>query len=356
MKQPALFLVLLGPIYIVWSGLGRIRPSGIILRNIVFGLGVIIPFGLTCLLLWSLGVFGKFWFWTVVYAQGYASLVPLSFVPQLLARNAGEALGGSWPLWLLAGFGLVVGFWNKTTRATMRWLVSLLVVSMLALSSGLYFRNHYFILVLPAVALLVGVAINQLAPNKTTGAKPTSLVPLSVLAVAVGLSIFLGRTFYFTESPTEICRMLYKANPFPESIKIAEYLRDHTGPSDTIGVLGSEPQIYFYSGRHSATGYIYTYSLMEAQKEALPMQQEMIGEIERAGPKYLVFVNVSTSWVASVKSESLILDWAKDYTRQNYDLVGLVNIAPDRTDYYFDSVPESVSVAKNSIKVYARKT
>jgi len=46
-------------------------------------------------------------------------------------------------------------------------------------------------------------------------------------------------------------------------------------------VLGSEPQIYFYSGRRSATGYLYMYSLTEEQKYALRMQKEMIGEIEK---------------------------------------------------------------------------
>ena len=71
-------------------------------------------------------------------------------------------------------------------------------------------------------------------------------------------------------------------NPFPETIKLAEYVRDHTDPSDTIAVGGSEPQIYFYSHRHSATGYIYPYPRMEAQTYARQMQSEMIHEIESA--------------------------------------------------------------------------
>ena len=56
--------------------------------------------------------------------------------------------------------------------------------------------------------------------------------------------------------------------------------------------LGSEPEIYFYSHRHSATGYIYTYGLMEPQKYAHQMQQEMIHEIERASPKDLMSVGI----------------------------------------------------------------
>jgi len=67
----------------------------------------------------------------------------------------------------------------------------------------------------------------------------------------------------FEASPADASRMIYPESPFPESIRIAEYLRERTTRNDTIAVLGSEPQIYFYSDRHSATGYVYTYGLME---------------------------------------------------------------------------------------------
>ena len=52
--------------------------------------------------------------------------------------------------------------------------------------------------------------------------------------------------------------MIYPENPFLESVRIADYIREHSGPDDTIAVLGSEPEIYLHSHRHSATGYIYT--------------------------------------------------------------------------------------------------
>ena len=85
-------------------------------------------------------------------------------------------------------------------------------------------------------------------------------------------------------------RLTYGTNPFPESLKIAQYLKEHTSSEDSIAVLGSEPQIYFYAHRHTATGYIYMYPLMEPQPYALRMQEEMIREIEASRPAYLVFV------------------------------------------------------------------
>ena len=58
-------------------------------------------------------------------------------------------------------------------------------------------------------------------------------------------------------------------------------------------MFGSEPQIFFYARRHSATGYIYTYSLMEKHDYALAMQKEMIAEVESSKPKFLIDVQVS---------------------------------------------------------------
>jgi hypothetical protein len=104
--------------------------------------------------------------------------------------------------------------------------------------------------------------------------------------------------------------MIYGANPFLESVRVAQYLRDHTDADDTIAVLGSEPQMYFYSKRHSATGYIYTYELMEPQSYARQMQEQMISQIESARPKYLILIFVPTSWLRQPASEGMIFTWA----------------------------------------------
>lgn len=57
--------------------------------------------------------------------------------------------------------------------------------------------------------------------------------------------------------------MTYGLNPFPESLEIGRFIRENSAENDRIAVIGSEPQIYFYSDRRAATGHIYTYALME---------------------------------------------------------------------------------------------
>ena len=68
--------------------------------------------------------------------------------------------------------------------------------------------------------------------------------------------------------PLTACQTVYGSNPFPEAVQVGDYLKNHASPGARIAVLGSEPEIYFYH-RHSATGYIYTYSLMEPQSLCL---------------------------------------------------------------------------------------
>ncbi len=354
MKQPAIFFVLFGAIYLVSRDISRFRPTILLLRSLVFGIGVILPFAITCLVLSHAGVFKQFWFWTIDYAGQYGTLVPLAQAPQIFFNSVREVIGAGWALWLLAGIGGVAGWWDQQRRGSTVFLLSFLFSTALALCPGFYFRYHYFIFVLPAISLLVGVAISELSDLLARRMTAVRFVPLLLLGAALSLPVLWDKKFFFEASPVEACRMIYPEAPFWESVRIAEYVRDHTSPNDTIAVLGSEPQIYFYSQRHSATGYIYTYGLMEPQKYARQMQEEMIDEVERARPKYLISVVMKDSWLQRPQSDRLIFTWANEYTAQNYAAAGFVNIMPTETDYFFGDVPPSVENLKDYILIYKR--
>jgi len=358
MKQPAVFFALFGAVYLVSNDLHRRFPlEKILLRILIFSAGVILPLGITCLLLWHIGVFDRFWFWTIDYARQYGSLVPFTQAPRFFFYSAKEVIAACWPVWVLAGIGLVASLWERRTRSVAAFLLGFLFFSAAALCAGFYFRLHYFILVLPVVSLLVGVTIGRLSALSMGRSIVVRFIPVLILGFALAWPILAERKFFFEASPADASRMIYPESPFAESIRIAEYLREHTTRNDTIAVLGSEPQIYFYSDRHSATGYIYTYGLMETQKYATQMQQETIQEIERARPKFLISVVMPDSWLQRPDAERLIFTWANQYAAQNYTVVGFVNmVSPDKTDYYFDNVPQSVPQLGKYILIYQRKS
>src|SRR6266496_1123870 len=89
MKQPAVFFALFGAIYLVVNNLHRrFRPERIFLRTLLFSAGVILPLGIACFLFWRIGVFERFWFWTIDYARQYGSLVPFSQAPRIFFYSA----------------------------------------------------------------------------------------------------------------------------------------------------------------------------------------------------------------------------------------------------------------------------
>jgi hypothetical protein len=358
MKQPAVFFILFGALYLLSNDLRRrLGWKRIVLRNLTFDLGAVVPLGIACLFLWRAGVFDKFWFWTIKYAREYGSLIPLGMAPKLFSKTASGVINSTWLLWTLAGLGIIAGLWNKRMRSSAVFLVGFLAFSLAAFSAGFYFREHYYIFVLPAASLFTGVAISVL-PNLT--ARHSNFFRFALLllfCVALSQPILAARKFFFEVSPVQASRLCYGGDPFPESVRLAEYLRDHTAVGDTIAVLGSEPQIYFYSKRHSSTGYIYTYGLMEPQSYARQMQEEMIRQIESARPKYVIVVGVPNSWLRRPESESLLLTWVDQYIKTYYGVVGLVNIvSSDRTDYYFEQMPESLPQLGGYVLIYQRKS
>jgi hypothetical protein len=106
---------------------------------------------------------------------------------------------------------------------------------------------------------------------------------------------------------------------------VGNYVREHSAPDARVAVLGSEPEIYFYSHRLSATGYIYTYPLVEDQPYGLVMQAEMIKEIEAVKPEIFVYVMLHESWLTQTQADQRIFDWTESYIKEHYTLEGIAD-------------------------------
>lgn len=344
MKQPGIFLVIFGAAHIVVHGLaGRSTARKRVLSDLGVFLGAVLS-TLSAMLvyLYGAGVFEKFWFFTFVYSFKYGTQVPLSMAPYFFIGNFHGILDGFFLIWAFAIAGVVALFFHPGLRGKSLSISLFAICSFLTVCPGFYFRPHYFITLLPAVALLAGIlvdyisiqAVNALVPSLPVGRRilSTCLV-LAVFVPAVVIGVVHHSEYLFVEDPVRLCRKIYGLNPFPESVEIARFVEADTLKTDKVAVLGSEPQIFFYSGRRSATGYIYAYSLMEIHEYSLIMQKEMTREIERSNPKFIVLVRVPTSWLARPESGKFIFQWADTYIRTYYDLAGIVDIFPDTTIY-----------------------
>ena len=339
--------------------------------------GPVLLLGIVFLIYLAAGSFEKLWLWTVRYALLYAASGRLSDAPAVLFRESSPVFWSAWLIFAVAAAGLGVqlfgprpGYWRGDKRersgrqpkasasrpgrgvpvsqvdasparpegAHRGFLPLFALFSFLAICPGFHFRPHYFLLIVPAAALLFGGAVEACARYGHARRLPSGRFGF---AIAVGMiplvaAIVENRDFLFEMSAREISRQLYGGNPFPESLEIADYIRRHSGPQDRLVVLGSEPQIYFYAHRRSVTGHVYMYPMMEYHALAPGMQEEMIRDIERSRPAWIVWVRVPMSWTVRPNSHRKILTWADRYCRRYYRLEGLVDIvAADRTAYYW---------------------
>jgi hypothetical protein len=293
----------------------------------VFGFAMLAPLALCCLWLGHAGVFANFKFWTLDYAREYASVMPIAYAPQLFWHGFSKVISVGGLLWLVAAAGLIVVWLDARWKNSRALLLGFCLASTLAVCPDFYFRKHYFLIVLPAVALLAGAAISGLREILADKNKTMTLGdwPSRSYALAVAITMLTCANVWYL-APTQIlARNLYGPDPLPEAEIVAQFIRENSPPAARIAVLGSEPEIYFLAQRHSATGYIYTYALMEPQPFALKMQREMISDLETNRPAFIIFAQNDFSWGRHPESDPAIFNWW-DHYQTNYTLVGLTDI------------------------------
>ena len=199
MKQPGFFLGAFAFFYLAvqcWPN-NKCEWAPWAKKMGVFLLGGALPFALTCIALYRLGVLHNFWFWTFEYARQYAISLPLRRSWRELAPKASILLRLILCLWILAVAGIARSFWNPIVRRHVVFVFGLLAFSCPAVCPGLYFRPHYFILILPVAAILIAVAVTSAI--RWLALKFTSrwlhVLPVIMFAAACALTIHL-RQFY----------------------------------------------------------------------------------------------------------------------------------------------------------------
>jgi hypothetical protein len=350
MKQSGVAFVMFAIFWLAWQEWASFERNKkrLLIRLLAMGLGVLLPILLTLVILAVCGVFDRFWLWTVQYARAYAGRVGPQDGIELFLHSTRWLWSDAGLLWLFALAGLIFIFRVATLRPARMFVVGFALCSFLAVCPGLYFRPHYFLQLVPAAALMAGVTFHSLPIILPKTLPPTfRLIPGFVFGI-MALSILLQlRHIFFQLNPAQVSRALYVENPFPEAVEIGRYLASNAAADSRIAVLGSEPQIYFYSRRRSASGYIYTYPLVENQPYALQMQQDIIRQIEQTNPEYIVFVNVHASWLSQRNSPPLIFQWFERYKKERLEMVAWIEITSLENTVYEWTLTEEKTNAQS---------
>jgi len=361
MKQHALFFVPAMAGWQFWQA--RQRSERGLAGITLFLTGTAAPPVLMAAVMAEAGVWNRFVYWTIQYARDYVSIFPLQAVPRQFTAGFGPLFDSGIWVWPAGLAGLSLLFFRGRFRVAAAAGAGLFLTGLAAAVPGYYFRGHYFLMAMPGLALLNAVWLAAVAEKlkKTPGRRALGLLPAGLLVIITGDLLVRNAEMWFRLPAAEVTSRIYGASPFPASPGIAGYLAAHTGPADTIAVLGSEPQLFFLAHRHSATGYIYVYPLTEPQPLAPAMRQEFFKEIEQARPAYVVYVNTLSSWCSAVipGDTAKVLDsfqnWWVDYSK-NYQLAGLVDYAANKpADFYWDGqMAGRTNPAPANILIYRR--
>lgn len=364
MKQHAHAFVILGGVMTLltpWPATGR-RVLANALNAVIYSAGVLLVWGAMCLAIWKLGVWDQFVTWTVIYPKDYTRQIPITAAPANFLNTFLPILTYAWPLFLLAltGFISILRRGNVEQRC---WGIALVVAGLLAISPGFYFREHYFLLLIPTIAILSAFGVKAIADHFHKRLAKTDDRPVAVLCgAALLLPLIMQAGLLFTQPLRVVSRTLYGANPFVESPEIGKFLKERMGKDDLMTIFGSEPQLCFYSQRRLATGDIYMYPLTEIHPLAKQMQIEMIKNIRLTEPRFAIYVSTPTAWLLRPESEQLLVNFIPSFLK-DYRMVGLVQIKSfDETDSNFAPPGEylrgyaaSPPIDSHYVAIYCRK-
>ena len=231
------------------------------------------------------GSLGRFWFWTFRYAREYVCEVSPSEAFSAFALGFGTVTTASLVFWVIGG-DRVGGALGRAMGAS--------VESHRHRFAGGLVRRHLPRLLLPRALL---------RPHAARGGVCSSVPPSDRCDTvrrrwrcssgrSASTQCGSGAIYFRWDRVSSAARCT--GQPLRRGGGDRELHQAAHGSERPDRRLGSEPEIYFYADRKAATGYIYTYALMEPQRFASQMQAEMIKEVESAHPRYLVFVESIT--------------------------------------------------------------
>jgi 4-amino-4-deoxy-L-arabinose transferase-like glycosyltransferase len=280
------------------------------------------------------GAFADFLDATLWFNLAYAGDTPLADYPAYFWAQFRGSLPALGPLYAAAA---AAPLW-ATARARrpgdaapragrLAWTGAWLAVSFVAVSAGGYFRQHYYVLAAPPLALLAGaglVAAARLARRAGAGdAWARWAAPLA--AAAIVAHALARNAWYFAPGPAAAkLERLYGSNPFPESPPLGRWLAERSSPDQRIFVYGSEPQLLFYAGRRSATRYMFVYPLTMPLPAVAARQREALDALRADPPRFVVGVFNQASLLEQPGTPPDLERGLRALLEQDYELVAVV--------------------------------
>ncbi len=321
-KPNGVFFIILGGLATVLyyaqktqiEGDGENRFKNIIVKGLIYSAGVFGTFGLLCLIMWLMGALSEMFYWSVTFSGQYATRIPWTGENGQLGGKdyfmfAFKAATKNYLyFWLIAGAGLIMNFLIKGEKNSWYKKIGLLLIaffSFMTITPSLSFYGHYWLMLVPALALCFGAAFYSLFAlshkNQSVG-----WAVIAAPALLLVINITTLNKYYFTAKKDipKVVSGTYGGNPFNEAYEIGKYVKAKSKPNDQMLLIGSEPQLLIYTGLKSATRHAYFSYLMQdsTMLNIKSWQQEFEKDITEKKPRFIVFFNHDISILANPKA------------------------------------------------------
>lgn len=220
-----------------------------------------------------------------------------------------------WILFLLPGLLFI-----RPGRRSWFWIVMFLAGWV---STGATAFGQYYVVVMPFWALLVAVAINELAPLAAAQlGLPHPWVRRFVVAVVMLLVCLPDLPWATCAKQQFAAERASGGNAFLESSAVARRLAELTSPNDAVFIGGSEPQILYYANRLSPTRFVIVYPLVIPTPLAAKYQLEAIRDLEQRPPEVIIMARSPLSWLTQKGSPVEFTDYLVKLLADHYQPVG----------------------------------
>jgi hypothetical protein len=236
---------------------------------------------------------------------------------ETLRRTSGlfSYLGYNLPFFILAAAA-----WRK--RAAGSWIYLWLLASFLGAAAGRRFYGHYFIQLMPPLAILAAVGLNQL--TKQLRRAPT----LAVRSVAVVLVVLTVCSFYrFQERTIVFAFNTFIRRPIPDRWLLARFNRDirniatyidaHTSADDPIFVWGFKPEIYYASKRPLASRYL-SFVPLTGWTHGMPASLDFSAQSQWVLGRKLLLADLEISRPLYIVDMASVHDFGMNHAMENY--------------------------------------
>lgn len=296
-----------------------------------------------------------FWHWVYVMPRAYTGVVTLKQGLEYFTNNFSALFQDNSLFIVIAGIGLVIVFASQLSLIKKLFIGGLTVFSFLSIVPGFWFYNHYFLLLMPSLALCIAAffyTANEFL-SKQINATVASAISLALFGFVLLQNMNVNREYFFNPNYTEILRQVYGMNPFPEAWEVSSVVKERTNEGDVVGVLGGEPEVFIYTGRRGPSSHDMAILLYGGSGiRTTEWQKGYIADVEKSKPKYFICFNNPIS-LMRWRTDTSLFTWFDKYMFDNYKLEGIADmVGPFDTRYVWDNAVNNYQVQSKEGAVY----